>query len=663
MTKLLSTDIILVFLAELKVLPFDFLQGLAVTGVFAVLLMLRDSKKPLMVNGRLTLSIGLVMGLSCIMLSFLLASYMREGPLKPMAGMVEFVFIAGVVGGWRNALLTFLCAWFSRYIFGGSANILAAGLNIIPFALAGAFVHTYILHSNLGRLGMRTLGTIVLVRLVFIEAFAALLWLGGIIPDDFSTVIIVKRLLSTFTTSVFTLGASVLLLRQALAREQHLYTDAVSGLPNRRALHRYITQMFGQNASPGALPHSLILVRVGNMQQLAQTYGHSWIDDFSLRLAACVTEYTNKPGVARWTSALYTFSEHSLAIILHNLTQNHIQENGLAQNLFGELLVNLRTNKHDLQPIFQLSVMNIEPDQARDPVHFLRSIALLESQGTDEVRFIESSLSEQMFLEEYIRKTLADWIAKNAVPLWLQPQIHLNQNTCSGAETLLRMPRENGQEGYISPPLILHIAEKHSIRDELEWAIVNTAIGYFEALPKACEHLTLSVNLTPNMLDRPDFSRKLINLLRKKNINPRRLVIEIIETHKFNASAAVTENIMRLNSHSVCLSLDDFGTGYASIALLSQYQFKELKLDHSMIANSNSPRVHSAIRLSIESAKKYQALVVAEGIENLNQKDKLQAMGANFGQGYLFGKAMPLEQFIAYALAVPTTTGDLQTAP
>ncbi len=197
MTKLLSTDIILVFLAELKVLPFDFLQGLAVTGVFAVLLMLRDSKKPLMVNGRLTLSIGLVMGLSCIMLSFLLASYMREGPLKPMAGIVEFVFIAGVVGGWRNALITFLCAWFSRYIFGGSANIFPAGLSIVPFALAGAFVHTYILRNNLARLNMRMLAHIVLVRLVFIEGFAAFLWLGGIIPDAFSTVIMVKRLLST----------------------------------------------------------------------------------------------------------------------------------------------------------------------------------------------------------------------------------------------------------------------------------------------------------------------------------------------------------------------------------------------------------------------------------------------------------------------------------
>ena len=97
------------------------------------------------------------------------------------------------------------------------------------------------------------------------------------------------------------------------------------------------------------------------------------------------------------------------------------------------------------------------------------------------------------------------------------------------------------------------------------------------------------------------------------------------------------------------MSLDDFGTGYASISLLSQYSFYELKLDYSMISNINNPRMREAILLSVDGARRYHAFVVAEGVETEEQRDMLIDMGIRYGQGFLFGKAMPFDDFLIFA--------------
>ena len=265
----------------------------------------------------------------------------------------------------------------------------------------------------------------------------------------------------------------------------------------------------------------------------------------------------------------------------------------------------------------------------------------------------------QLQRETRIRNYVEEWILANRAPLWLQPKVLLQNGRCLGAESLLRAWEDDSQSRYISPPEIFSIAAAHRLLGALEWVTVETIVSYLEQMPPELEQMLLSINLSPTTLSQPGFGARLCNLLKKKNVQGHRLVVEIIETSRLPVNnEIVQDNIYNLSKHGVQLSLDDFGTGYASISLLARLPFDELKLDYSMISNMDDPRTCSAIALSIEGAKRYNAKVVAEGVESEAQQQQLLDLGVTIGQGFLFGKAMDLPSFIDYSWRTNPSAGE-----
>ena len=316
--------------------------------------------------------------------------------------------------------------------------------------------------------------------------------------------------------------------------------------------------------------------------------------------------------------------------------------------MLTELRIFVEKNQYELLPSFSASVIDIDLKEKQDAVRLLRTFNLLGVAKIG-VHYFEPTIVEQMLLEEKIRARIRQWINENEVPLAFQPQVRLSNGTCHGAEALLRTYNDSDGSDYIPPHTILEIAEKYNLRQGLEWAILNTAIKRIASLPERLGHLKIAVNLTPDMLTLPDFYQKVIDLLREHDVKPRQVVLEIIETNRVHFTQVVGKNISQLASHGVWFSLDDFGTGYSSITLLSQYRFKELKIDRSMTANCTNPRVYAAIQISIGSAKTYEASIVAEGIETDEQRRLLLYMGAEYGQGYLFSRAISFQDFVRFA--------------
>src|SRR5207249_8507342 len=95
------------------------------------------------------------------------------------------------------------------------------------------------------------------------------------------------------------------------------------------------------------------------------------------------------------------------------------------------------------------------------------------------------------------------------------------------------------------------------------------------------------------------------------------------------------------------LSIDDFGAGYSSLARLRQLPFSELKIDRSYVTNCHVDRITAGLcQVIIDLGQRFGLKTIAEGIETTHECHKLQAMGCQAGQGYLFAKPMPKEQFI-----------------
>jgi EAL domain-containing protein (putative c-di-GMP-specific phosphodiesterase class I) len=102
-----------------------------------------------------------------------------------------------------------------------------------------------------------------------------------------------------------------------------------------------------------------------------------------------------------------------------------------------------------------------------------------------------------------------------------------------------------------------------------------------------------------------------------------------------------------LREFNCTLALDDFGAGYSSLARLRQLPFSELKIDRSYVMSCHVDRVNAGLcETIVELARRFGLKTVAEGIETTHESHKLQGIGCDIGQGYLFGKPMPKAQLI-----------------
>lgn len=295
------------------------------------------------------------------------------------------------------------------------------------------------------------------------------------------------------------------------------------------------------------------------------------------------------------------------------------------------------------------------PQHLNKRPRLLRSLALVHRSASP-VQYFEPSIIRQLRQETQLRQSIEAWIHTKSVPLWLQPKVSLKDGVCIGSEALLRVWENPRATRYVSPPQVFSIAARHHFLESLEWATVETIIAYIEQMPPELAELSFSLNISSHTLMKPNFGERICELLANKGVPTRRLVLEIIETDRLlKEDAVLKENMALITKAGIGLSLDDFGTGYSTISTLSTFPFQELKLDYSMVSTMDDPRVRSAISLSVEGARRYDATVVAEGIETKKQLRQLREIGIEFGQGYLFGKAMPLQDFIRYAKENITT--------
>ncbi|MDB5851273.1 MAG: hypothetical protein JWP29_5025, partial [Rhodoferax sp.] len=180
-----------------------------------------------------------------------------------------------------------------------------------------------------------------------------------------------------------------------------------------------------------------------------------------------------------------------------------------------------------------------------------------------------------------------------------------------------------------------------------EWCTIETVVRAIDRGLRAGRPLPLAVNVSAASVTVPGFGLRLLALLRATGTPCRMLAVEITETSPVPDIETVSESLFALHAAGVRLSLDDFGTGYSALSMLAKFPFNEVKIDYSMVARLDQPRMQAAVSLAYESARRYSATLVAEGVETQVQVDTLLGLGITRGQGYFFARAMALDDLLA----------------
>jgi sensor c-di-GMP phosphodiesterase-like protein len=222
-----------------------------------------------------------------------------------------------------------------------------------------------------------------------------------------------------------------------------------------------------------------------------------------------------------------------------------------------------------------------------------------------------------------------------------QPMLELASGKASSAEALLRWRRQNGSR--ISPDIFIAYAEENGQICLLTQFVLEQVLADLAIL--ADPDISISINLAGADLASPEFAENLAALCQKHHIHPRQIKLEITERSLVLGQDEIN-TVSRLREMGHLILIDDFGTGYSSLSYLHSLPVDLLKIDKSFVqALGSGAATHHVASHIVQMAKALGLSVVAEGIENTEQAKILSSMGVEWGQGWLFAKAMSFSEY------------------
>jgi EAL domain-containing protein (putative c-di-GMP-specific phosphodiesterase class I) len=257
---------------------------------------------------------------------------------------------------------------------------------------------------------------------------------------------------------------------------------------------------------------------------------------------------------------------------------------------------------------------------------------------------MNADAKRRISLEAELRRA----ISNQQLRVFYQPIFRAGTREVSGVEALVRW--EHPQLGLLPPSDFIPYAEEVGLIDSITTVILSTVCAHLTKWRgKYSPYLQICVNFSPRHFHLSSIQ----NLFHDLNDSLDGLIIEVTESLLMNAKdIRVTDNLHWLKDHGALIALDDFGTGYSSLSYIHRYPVDLIKIDRSFVIDApQDQRDEALVKATIAMAHGVSAVVVAEGVDNIDQEKLMIKLGADRIQGYLLAKPMPtdeIEQFFAH---------------
>jgi EAL domain-containing protein (putative c-di-GMP-specific phosphodiesterase class I) len=270
----------------------------------------------------------------------------------------------------------------------------------------------------------------------------------------------------------------------------------------------------------------------------------------------------------------------------------------------------------------------------------------------------EAIRNDELVYQHDTRKHEAQWeislltsldraIDNGEVWVAYQPKLELRSNRICGAEALVRWTHP--ERGPISPDKFIRIAEEFHRIERITRFVINDAVRVAVELDRHGYELTMSVNISAQLLRNPGLPGMISEILAAHGLSPNRLILEITETDRLDRSSRTFQMLQRLVQSGLRLSIDDFGTGNATIDYLRYLPASEVKIDKTFISSMEGRKEDLLLVQSIiEMAHSLDRVVVAEGVETAMVLETLTKMKCDLVQGYHISRPVPFRDFLAF---------------
>jgi diguanylate cyclase (GGDEF)-like protein/PAS domain S-box-containing protein len=422
----------------------------------------------------------------------------------------------------------------------------------------------------------------------------------------------------------------------AHAQIQHLSMhDALTGLPNRNKLARYLDEAL--LLKEHAQPLSLLMIDLDNFKPINDSLGHpagdAVLQEVAVRLRECTREHDI---VAR-------LGGDEFIVVLNGMDSPH-EIDKFCTRLIGSLHQPVIFEHHPLHIGASIGIA-LSRRHGFVPSDLIRyaDIALYQakSDGKNTWCYFEAHMSDQIQTRRQMEDDLRHALKHNEFILHYQPRYKVDGKHIVSVEALVRW--QHPSKGLLGPDLFIPLAEQTDLIVPLgRWVLreaCETALGW-------PEDILLSVNLSPAQFAVSDVVEDVREVLVQTRFPASRLELEITENVMLNDTDGALTTMNALKELGVRLNMDDFGTGYSSLGYLRAYPFDGIKIDKRFIASISSGTNDRAVVQAIIGLGKAMGLTVtAEGVETEEQLDILGVDQCNEVQGYFMSRPIDKTAF------------------
>jgi diguanylate cyclase (GGDEF)-like protein len=259
--------------------------------------------------------------------------------------------------------------------------------------------------------------------------------------------------------------------------------------------------------------------------------------------------------------------------------------------------------------------------------------------GKGRLAVFEPTMHAAIVARHALSAELSRSIGQGELAVFYQPIVELSSGRAVGVEALVRW--RHPTRGLVPPDEFIHLAEETGTILALgEWVIAEacTQAAAWHRRQQDADFF-VSVNLSPRQLQHPDIVETVERALRLAGLSPRRLVVELTETAMFQDTETTIGKLEALRARGVRIALDDFGTGYSSLGYLRRFPVDILKIARDFVVAGDGTDGEWAFAHAIVALGQTLGLqIIAEGIEEFAQSERLRTLGCDLGQGFWFGR-------------------------
>ncbi|MGH8744475.1 MAG: EAL domain-containing protein [Burkholderiales bacterium] len=405
--------------------------------------------------------------------------------------------------------------------------------------------------------------------------------------------------------------------------------DALTGLYNRHRFQEELTRMLAdaerRNSTMGLLFFDLDEFKVIN-----DTYGHRAGDSVLIRVAAEVGTQVRRNEI------FSRLGGDEFAILVPDVREDELQV--LAERVVHSIpQIPFHFEGHNLRLTTSLGIA-VFPDHAQNSeelvAHADAAMYQAKEAGKNAWRIyaMHSDTSRQMLTRITWNERIRSALRNNLLYLDFQGVYRSDNGRLSHIEALVRMKDEENLGNIIMPVSFIPLAEKSGIILEIDRWVIGQCIALLATSSKVPP---ISVNLSARSFDDPILTHYISDELRRLDVIPKRLILELTETSAVSDLHDAQRFIEALHQAGCRVCLDDFGSGFSSFAYLKHLKVDIVKIDGLFIRNlPNDIDNQVFVRAIVDVARGMHKITVAESVEDKETLEMLKSFGVDMMQGY-----------------------------